>query len=103
MTAPRYSSSRSDLSDKHLVLLFHTTHETMHAESILKDHRMRFKLIPRPREIQDDCGLGLVILKNDRSKAEGLISSRDVHIKAAFYIEKGGQWTRENYPPAPIS
>jgi hypothetical protein len=75
----------------------------MHAESILKDHRMRFKLIPRPREIKDDCGLGLVIVKEDRRKVEALLPGEDVYIKAAFHIEKDGQWTRESYPPAPIS
>jgi hypothetical protein len=91
------------LTDKHYVLLFHTTHETMYAESILKKSRMRFKLIPRPRDIQDDCGLGLVIVKEDRVRAEKLLVPEDVYIKAAFHIEKDGQWTRENYPKAPIS
>jgi hypothetical protein len=75
----------------------------MHAEAILKDSRMRFKLVPRPRDIQDDCGLGLVIVKEDRARVEGLLTPEDVYIKAAFHIEKDGQWIRENYPPAPIS
>lgn len=97
------SSSRLSLTEHHFVLLFHTTHETMHAESILKEHRMRFKLIPRPRDIQDDCGLGLVIVKEDRKKVESLLPSEQIYIKAAFHIEKDNQWIRENYPPAPIS
>jgi len=100
---PSQGSPRLDLTDKHFVLLFHTTHETMHAESILKNSRMRFKLIPRPRDIQDDCGLGLVIVKEDRPKVEALLPTEDVYIKAAFHIEKDGQWIRENYPPAPFS
>lgn len=103
MTAPSISSGRLALTDKHFVLLFHTTHETMHAESILKDKRMRFKLIPRPRDIQDDCGLGLVIVKEDRDKVETFLIPEDVYIKAAFHIEKDGKWIREDYPPAPIS
>jgi hypothetical protein len=102
MTPPT-PAGRLDLNEKHFVLLFHTTHETMHADSILKKNRMRFKLIPRPRDILDDCGLGLVIVKEDRGKVEGLFTPEDVYIKAAFHIEKEGQWTRENYPPAPIS
>jgi len=103
VAAPTPPPGRLSLTDRHFVLLFHTTHETMHAESILKDHRMRFKLVPRPRDIQDDCGLGLVIVKEDRKKIEGLLPPEGVYIKAAFHIEKDGQWTRENYPPAPIS
>ena len=103
MAASPKSAGRMALSDLHFVLLFHTTHETMHAESILKDKRMRFKLIPRPRDIQDDCGLGLVIVKEDRPKVEGLLPPEGVYIKAAFHIEKDGQWIRENYPQAPIS
>ncbi len=75
----------------------------MHAESILKNKRMRFKLIPRPRDIRDDCGLGLVIVKEDRPRVEVLLPNEDVYIKAAFHIEKDGQWIREDYPPAPIS
>jgi len=102
MTAPT-PSGRLDLTERHFVLLFHTTHETMHADSILKSNRMRFKLVPRPRDIQDDCGLGLVIVKEDRAKVEGLLTPEEVYIKAAFHIGKEGQWTRENYPPAPIS
>lgn len=103
MATPQSPPGRLALTDKHFVLLFHTTHETMHAESILKDRRMRFKLVPRPRDIQDDCGLGLVIVKEDRSKAEAFLEPEEVYIKAAFHIEKDGKWTRENYPPAPIS
>ncbi len=103
MAAPQSSSARLSLDDRHFVLLFHTTHETMHAESILKGHRMRFKLIPRPRDIQDDCGLGLVIVKEDRQKIEALLPPEGIYIKAAFHIEKDGQWIRENYPQAPIS
>jgi uncharacterized protein YlxP (DUF503 family) len=75
----------------------------MHAESILKQRRMRFKLIPRPRDIKDDCGLGLVIVKEDRAQAEKLLAPEEVYIKAAFHIEKDGKWIRENYPLAPIS
>jgi CTP synthase (UTP-ammonia lyase) len=103
VAVPQSSSSRLSLTDQHFVLLFHTTHETMHAESILKRHRMRFKLVPRPRDIQDDCGLGLVIVKEDRQKTEALLPPEGIYIKAAFHIGKEGQWTRENYPPAPIS
>ena len=103
MTSPNASPSRMALTDKHFVLLFHTTHETMHAESVLKEHRTRFKLIPRPRDIQDDCGLGLVIVKEDMPRVEELLKPENVYIKAAFHIEKDGQWTRENYPKAPIS
>ena len=103
MAALNVSPSRLALTDKHFVLLFHTTHETMHAESVLKEHRTRFKLIPRPRDIQDDCGLGLVIVKEDRPRVEELLTPEAIYIKAAFHIEKDGQWTRENYPKAPIS
>jgi len=103
MPSPPASSGRMALTDKHFILLFHTTHETMHADAVLKSNRMRFKLIPRPRDIQDDCGLGLVIVKEDRAKAEDALTLEDVYIKAAFHIAKDGSWTRENYPPAPIS
>lgn len=92
---------RMDITDKHLVLLFHTTHETMYAEAILKNNCFRFKVIPRPRDIQDDCGLGLVINKEDLPNVEDLLMGAEVHLKAAFHIQKDGQWTRENYPLAP--
>jgi hypothetical protein len=62
---------------------------------------MRFKLVPRPRDIQDDCGLGLVINREDLPRLETLIAPRYVYLKAAFYPEKDGTWTRKNYPPAP--
>lgn len=94
---------RQALTDKHFVLLFHTTHETMHAEAVMKDHRMRFKLIPRPRDIQDDCGLGLVIVKEDRPKVEALLPVEEIYIKAAYHIERNGQWIKESYPTAPLS
>jgi hypothetical protein len=103
LTTSGASPGRLALTESHFVLLFHTTHETMHAESILKGRRMRFKLIPRPRDIRDDCGLGLVIVKEDRARVEAALTPEDVYIKAAFHIAKDGQWTRENYPPAPIS
>jgi hypothetical protein len=92
-----------ELTDRHLVLLFHTTHETMHADSVLKAHRVRFKLIPRPRGIRDDCGLGVVIHREERVRVESLFPPEEIYAKAAFRIEKDGTWTREDYPPAPIS
>ncbi len=102
MSSPPSPKGRMALTEAHFILLFHTTHETMHAESLMKDRRMRFKLIPRPRDIQDDCGLGLVIVKEERAKVESLLPPQGIYIKAAFHIDKEGKWTRENYPPAPI-
>lgn len=103
MAARDTSTNRLDLTDKHCILLFHSTHETMHAESLMKTDRVRFKLVPRPREIQDDCGLGLVILKEDLPRVEALIAPRYVYLKTSLQLEKDGTWTRKNYPPVPTS
>jgi hypothetical protein len=103
MAVPEAASGRLVISEKHCLLLFHSTHETMHAESLLKSDRLRFKLIPRPRDIQDDCGLGLVINKEDLPRVETLIAPRYVYLKAALYLEKDGTWIRKNFPPAPTS
>jgi hypothetical protein len=91
------------LTESHMVLLFHTTHETMHAESVLKQHHLKFRIVPRPRDIQDDCGLGLVILRENRSQIETILLAEAVYIKAAFQVQGNQPWIRENYPPAPTS
>lgn len=103
MSPPALKGGGLRLDARHRVLLFHTTHETLHAEAILKERRRRFKLIPRPRFIQDDCGLALVIPADEREAVEALFPPEGVYVKAAFRIGEEGTWTREDYPPAPIS
>ena len=47
-----------------VVMTFHSTHQAMTADKVLKDQNIYFDLIPTPRQISAGCGLSL-ILKSD--------------------------------------
>jgi hypothetical protein len=42
--------------DHFYYLMFHTIHDVLKAEKVLKEHGFRFELVPVPRNLSSDCG-----------------------------------------------
>ncbi len=45
-------------------LLFHSIHEVLRVEKMLKSRGIKFELVPVPRDLSSDCGMSIV-LKQD--------------------------------------
>jgi len=69
---------------EHLVVLFHSTHHALRAESLVRAAGMKADLVPVPRQLSSDCGVCLCILSEDRDRV--------VEILAAHYVEIAGVW-----------
>ena len=48
------------------VAIFHSIHRVLKAEKVLKKQRVKFLLIPVPRQLTSDCGLALRFAPEDR-------------------------------------
>lgn len=58
-------------------ILFHTIHDVLRAEKILKQHDLAHELIPVPRDLSSDCGM-CVKIQNDIDKALLLCAKIDI-------------------------
>lgn len=53
-------------------ILFHTIHDVLRAEKILKQHKISHELVPVPRNLSSDCGM-CVKLQDDIEKTLSLL------------------------------
>ena len=60
------------------VILFPTSAHVMRAEKLLKDAGYSCRLIPVPRHLSSDCGICLVVLREDSSCASALLNAKQV-------------------------
>jgi hypothetical protein len=60
------------------VILFPTSAHVMRAEKLLKDAGLYCRLIPVPRHLSSDCGICLVVLKNEANSASTLLHAKQV-------------------------
>ncbi len=50
--------------DKSYFLLFHTIHDVLKAERILKKEKVSHELVPVPRNLSSDCGMCIQLTDN---------------------------------------
>jgi hypothetical protein len=60
------------------VILFPTSAHVMRAEKLLKDAGYFCRLIPVPRHLSSDCGICLVVLRQDSACASALLNAKQV-------------------------
>jgi len=72
------------LSDKKYILLFHTIHDVLKAEKILKKERVSHELVPVPRNLSSDCGM-CVQLKDNLEEVKAHI--KDIAISKCFSFD----------------
>lgn len=44
---------------KYHILIFESTHKVLKAEQILVDNKIKFDIIPTPKEVSSDCGMSV--------------------------------------------
>ncbi len=55
-----------------LLLLFHSIHDVLRAEKLLKGHSVANELIPVPRNLSSDCGMSIA-LEGDLEEVAGFL------------------------------
>jgi len=62
------------------VVLFHSTQVAIKAEKILKEAKIKIKLIPVPRHLSSDCGICLRFEFDSISAVKSTLKSKHVQI-----------------------
>jgi hypothetical protein len=60
------------------VVLFHSTQAAIKAEKVLKETKIKIKLIPVPRQVSSDCGICLRFEFKDASAVESILGSKNI-------------------------
>jgi len=68
-----------------IYLLFHSTHETLKAESVLKAAQQTCKVVMKPTGIRSDCGLAVRVEEAARDSSlaalkQAGVEPRSVHV-----------------------
>lgn len=61
----------------HYIILFHTIHDVLRVEKILKQHSISHELVPVPRNLSSDCGM-CVKLRDDIERALSLCTNIEI-------------------------
>ena len=62
------------------VVLFHSTQAAIKAEKILKEAKIKIKLIPVPRHLSSDCGICLRFDFANASVVKSTLESKNVQL-----------------------
>ncbi|MBP2018822.1 hypothetical protein J2Z79_002237 [Symbiobacterium terraclitae] len=69
-----------------LYLLFHSTHETLKAESLLRDAGLSCRVVQKPAAIRVDCGLAVRALPEDRDRALETLDRSGIRPRGVFTV-----------------
>lgn len=76
------------------VLLFHSIHQVMKAEKLLKGQNLEIDLIPVPREISSDCGVAIELPFEVKEEALHLIGGSGLVDVACYRRIEGGAFEK---------
>ncbi len=79
------------------ILVFATTHQTMQAESLLREGGLEGLLILKPKGLVGNCGLALQLDGNDLPHALSLLGERQIVPAGNYHRGPDDRW--ENAVP----
>ncbi len=80
-----------------LVFVMYSIHDVMKAEFAFKEVGMIYDVIPVPKELSSDCGMALMVLREDEEKVREIFSRNNLNVKGVFLKTPDGyeEWTNE--------
>lgn len=72
------------IKGQYCLLTFSSTHHALKAEEILKEEGIDLEVVPIPREISAECGLGMQFPLEQREKAENVLVDNKVHLSGSY-------------------
>ena len=76
-----------------LVLVLHTTHQTMQVEKVLKKNKIRHSIVPKPVKINPGCGIAISFFEEDKETIKVLCKTYSVEFEG-IYLVKGDDLER---------
>ncbi len=60
------------------VILFHTSSKVFQTEKLFNQAKLKFKLIPTPREFSSDCGMAIRFDWNNLSQINNILNEMNI-------------------------
>ena len=79
---------------ENLILILHTTHDTMRFEKILRENMIRYNLIQKPGKINPGCGIAIFFYNGDTEKLKKLLESEGIDYEG-IYSKRGDELIKE--------
>ncbi len=70
------------------VIVFYSTHKTLLAEKTLKKNQVPVMVIPLPKEVSADCGLGLKFMGDMEDKVVQVMQSSNIKYSQIFPVNR---------------
>lgn len=72
-------------------ITFKTVHQAMQVEKILKSAGFSFRMVPVPRQISSDCGMGLKYECTDEGGIKETLNRYQVNVAGFHRLEEGNK------------
>lgn len=69
-------------------ILFPSHTEGMKLEKVLKEEKIKYTIVPTPRQLSTCCGISIMYNKEDKDKIEALINMHNVKILGFHSVDK---------------
>jgi hypothetical protein len=70
------------------VILFPSIHYALRAEKLLKEKGIPYKLVPVPRQLSSDCGVGLRFSWEEKEEIEAALKKAGVKKDGIYRLEQ---------------
>ena len=70
-----------------MVLVLHTTHQTMNVEKILKKNKIKHNIVSKPVKISKGCGIAISFYPEDREDIKILCKADGMEYEGIFSEE----------------
>ena len=77
------------MSRDSLLLTFPSTHDALSAEAALRAAGLPAETIPKPRVVQADCGLAILVPPEHRAAVEALLREQHVSVSGIYDYKRG--------------
>ena len=71
------------------VAILYTTHHTLKAEKLLKTHKIKNKVIMKPRGVTTDCGLAIEFDSADEETVTQILRENPLKVEGVYTYENG--------------
>ena len=81
--------------DKHYLIIFFSTQETLYAENVLKKNRLKHELVPPPERVKTECGLAIKFRASLKDEVIRAIIGEGLALRG-IYRQEENRWVEES-------
>ncbi|HHU33327.1 MAG: DUF3343 domain-containing protein [Zhaonellaceae bacterium] len=76
------------MNNNYCVATFHSVHDALHFEKIVKAEGHKIRLIPVPREISSSCGISAKFSPELREQIEAIIKKEQLEVEGIYVLKE---------------